>query len=62
MASRLYAASLRPLIGHGASAVSHRITAPDEGQGTSSEGVVPHHTPCTCAGAGPRLLVDDAAG
>jgi hypothetical protein len=62
MASRLYAASLRPLISHGASAVCHRITAPDTEQVTSSERVVPPHPPCTCEGAGPGLLVDDTTG
>jgi hypothetical protein len=45
MASRLYAARLRPLISPGADAVSHWTTAPDVGP--FPEVVGPHDSHCT---------------
>ena len=55
MASRLYAASLRPLISHGASSVCHRITA--LGKGPLPEVEVPYHLHCPGDGLTPGVYL-----
>ena len=60
MASRLYAARLRPLISPGADAVSHWTTAPDVGP--FPEVVGPYHPHCTGDGMMPGSRAEWASG